>query len=251
MRKVPALATLILVVAIVAGVGILVVRNIDGIVKEMIEVVGSQVTGSRVRVAGLKIDLSEGVVSVSGLTVANPKGFSDRNIFSLGNIIVDIETGSLSKNVYVIELISIDGILVFAEQVGSTNNIQALLQVVHSGAEPGGLSSEGVSVEILLAVNEISFRDASVSLDSDLFGETSLKLPDFSVYDLGTPTEGLTPKQLASAITMRLAFKAKDRVAKELRELAKQKAISKIKQKIGERTLEGVEKLQRLFGRDR
>ena len=84
-------------------------------------------------------------------------------------------------------------------------------------------------------------------IDSDLFVENSLTLPDFSLYDLGTPANGITSEQLAFDIAMGLAVKSKDGLARELRELVKREALSRIKQKIGGRALESTGKLKRLF----
>ena len=250
MSKVAAFVVLTSIVTIVVGVGVFVTRNIDEIVREMIEAVGSKVVGSEVRVADLKLDLTKGEGFLSGLTVANPKGFSGGNIFSLNRVSIDIDTGSLFDNVYVIESISVNGIRVLVEQAGSKNNIQALLDLMPDEAESGRASSQKVGNEISLAVSEIVFRDTNVQLDSDVFGENSLTLPDYSLYNLGTPVDGITPEQLATAIAMELAFKVKDAIVGELREFAKQKALSRIKQQIAEKALEGAENLKRLFEGD-
>ena len=247
MSKVTVFLIFTLIVTVVAGVGILVVRNIDGLVKERLEVVGSQVTGSRVRVASLKLDFIEGAGFFSGLTVANPRGYSDGNIFSIDSVSIDIDMGSLFENVYVIESISICGIRVLVEQAGSKNNIQTLLDIMRFEGEASSASSEKIDNEISLAVKEIIFRDTNVRIDSDLFGENSLTLPDFSLYDLGTPANGITSEQLAFDIAMGLAVKSKDGLARELRELAKREALSRIKWKIGGRSLESIGELKRLF----
>ena len=251
MNKISIVAILLVVAIVTAGIGIFLARNVDGIAKEMFEGIGSQVTGSRVQVGDLQISLTEGVGLVSDLTVANPKGFSGGNLFAVGSIMVDIDIRSLVNSVYVIELISIDGARVLAEQEGRNSNIQALLDGMTTGAEANDASSEKVGGEILLAVKKVSFTNGSVQLKSDVFGETSITLPDFTVRDLGTSTDGMTPEQLGEAIAMQLAFQVKDEVVKELRELAKEAALDKLKEQISGKALEGLEDLKRLFGRDR
>ena len=61
--------------------------NLDGIVKKAIEDVGADVTQTSVDVSGVGIKLLDGKATISGLSVANPPGFSNPNIFTLGNSI--------------------------------------------------------------------------------------------------------------------------------------------------------------------
>ncbi|SVE28309.1 uncharacterized protein METZ01_LOCUS481163, partial [marine metagenome] len=144
MNKTGVVAIVLVVAIVIAGISIFVARNIDGMAKEMVEAIGSQVTGSRVQVGDLKLSLTEDAGLVSDLTVANPKGFSGGNLFALGSIMVDIDTRSLGNSVFVIESISIDGARVLAEQEGSNSNIQVLLDGMGTGAEAGDASSEKV-----------------------------------------------------------------------------------------------------------
>ena len=240
---------IVLTVAIAtACIGIFVARNVDGIAKEMVEAIGSQVTGSRVQVADLQLSLTEGTGHLSGLTVANPEGFSHGNLFALGSIKVNIDIESLTKDVYVVELISIDSVRVLAEWVGSSSNVQVLLNAMGSHSKGGGGSSKEVGAEILLAVKEISFANGSVHLKSDVFGETTITLPDFIVRDLGTARDGMTPERLGAAIATQLAFQVKGVVDNQLRELAKEAVLDKLKKRVKGKALEGVEKLKKLFG---
>ncbi|MFP6792431.1 MAG: hypothetical protein VB996_04100, partial [Pseudomonadales bacterium] len=58
----------VLVVA-VAGAGYYLMQNLDGIVKNLIEEVGTEVTNVQVRVREVKLNLAEGKATLSGLTV--------------------------------------------------------------------------------------------------------------------------------------------------------------------------------------
>ena len=75
MKKVILGTVAVLLVAVV-GVGVFLMQNLDGIVKNMIEKVGSDVVNTEVRVQEVKLNLSEGSATLRGFTVANPPGFS-------------------------------------------------------------------------------------------------------------------------------------------------------------------------------
>ena len=69
MKKGIIAAVLLLVVVGIAGVGLYVSHNIDGLVKEMVESIGTDVTGTQVAVTDVTISLADGAGAVSGLTV--------------------------------------------------------------------------------------------------------------------------------------------------------------------------------------
>ena len=89
---------LVLILAAV-GAGVYLLQNLDGIVKEVIEKVGSDVTGTNVRVDEVKIDLQGGAATLTGLTIANPAGFSEGNLFSMEAIRVIIDVASMTSPV--------------------------------------------------------------------------------------------------------------------------------------------------------
>jgi len=96
----------IVVIIIVAGV-VFLVSNIDSIVKNAIEKYGSRATGTDVKVSSLHISLKNREGSIGGLSIGNPPGFSGANAFELKNITIAIDTGSLTKNPFVIRKIAV------------------------------------------------------------------------------------------------------------------------------------------------
>ena len=68
--------------------------NLDGLVKQIIERTGSELTGTAVRLGAVEIDLTSGRGTLRNLRVANPDGFSGADVFSLGAILFEIVTGS-------------------------------------------------------------------------------------------------------------------------------------------------------------
>jgi len=237
---------LVVMIAGLAGVGVYLRANVDDLIEELIETIGTAATGTRVRVQEVKLSLSDGAGVVSGFTVDNPAGFSQARLFSMDSILIDVDPGSLAEDVYIIESIRVDGAKVLAEQVGGGTNIQALINGMSSGEDDGNGSSS-TEEDVRLAVNEISFTSTNLSLKSDIFGERSLTLPDFTVRNLGSAEAGLTPTELGMEITRQLMGQVSDAVVGELKDLALDATRARIRERIGEKAEEGLNKLRGLF----
>ena len=59
----------------------------------------------------------------------------------------------------------------------------------------------------------------------------------------------MTPSELGAEIAGQLTVRVKDAFVSELRDLAKEAGLEKLKEQIGGKAAEGVEKLKSLFGR--
>jgi len=112
---------------VIAGGLAFVWSNLDGIVKDSIQTYGSQATQTEVRVAGVKLELEAGKAAISGLTVANPAGFSDPNIFELGNIVTKIDVSTIRQNPIVIDEIIISApVIVYEINKSGLSNVDVL-----------------------------------------------------------------------------------------------------------------------------
>ncbi|MEH6650495.1 MAG: hypothetical protein V7707_10765 [Motiliproteus sp.] len=237
-----------LVVAAIAIIAIVVViglQNINGIVKAAIETVGTQVTGTEVRLAEVDITLTEGRGVLLGLSIANPKGFSDNSAFSLGQIALQIDPISITGDVIVIEELTISAAKLLAEQKNiKDTNLQALLDNVAAGAKSGEANNGGASSatndssdpaqQVKLAVKHFRFDASELQLVTEQLGEKTLKLPAIELNNLGSAEQGLTPEQLSQAILKPLLAQAKAAAKKELERLAKREAEDQLKQKLSE-----------------
>lgn len=248
------LVTIIAVAAIVVVVGL---QNIDKIVKTAVEEIGPKVLGTEVRLAEVKIDIAAGRGELRGLTVANPKGFSAANVFSLGETALEIDTSSITGDVIVINEVLISNAYLLAEQKGlNDTNLQALLDNIESGSEDSAAkpasaasSADSGAKEILLAVKKFTFTDSKMTLVSQQFGEQSLDLPPIRLSNLGSKEKGLTPEQLANAVIKPLIAQAKKAAKDRLEDLAKEKLSEKLTEKLGKDGAEKLNQLKSLFGK--
>ena len=93
--------------------------TLDYIVEYGIEIIGTCAAGSRIRVSSVNISPTTGKGVVNGITVQNPKGFSNDTTLAIESVSFQIDTGSLKKNPVIIDQIRIEGPDVLFEDFGS------------------------------------------------------------------------------------------------------------------------------------
>lgn len=250
-------AVVILIVSVVVFLGL---QNLNQIVKTAVETVGPDVIGTEVRLAAADIEITNGRGELSGLTIANPKGFSNSNAFELGTIALQVDPASLTGDVIVIDEILISGAKLLAEQKNLTDtNLQALLDNMQGGSDastssaPTAADDTMSSESVKLAVKKFTFSDSNIQVVTEQWGERAIKLPSISVSDIGSADAGLTPEQLAEAMIQPVLKAAEKSVKKDLEELAKdkleEKAREKLQEKLGDEKLEQLDQLKSLFGK--
>jgi hypothetical protein len=107
---------LIIVIAVMVLMG-----NLNGIVKGVIEKVGTSVTGVPVMVGAVDIKISEGSAAIRQLTVANPEGFSAKSMLDFGELAVKLDVKGK-----IINHVKIASPHILFEQKGKTSNFQTL-----------------------------------------------------------------------------------------------------------------------------
>ena len=247
---------LVLVLLLAVG-GYFLAKNLNGLVERAVEQFGSEVTQTQVELgkADISLDLNQGRGELQNLTVANPKGFSNANLLTLGKVALAIEPKSVMKDVIVIDEITVSGVNILAEHKGvKDTNLQALLDNIKAqtgAAEEPAATDEGDGKEILLAVKKIDFADNSLSLQSENLGNYDLEIPSFSVTDLGSAENGLTPAQLAAEAIKPLLNKAKRQVEEKVQDGIEDKAKEKLMEHLDDDQKEKLEGLKSLLkGKD-
>ena len=215
MKKIILGIALLLFIAIGGGIFYL-FHNLDSIVKMAIEKYGSEAIKTQVRVDKVHIKLQEGSASISGLTIANPPGFSMPYAFSLGDISVGIDVNSLTGDVIVIREIGIAAPQVFFEvNADKKANLNVLSKNLGTGAETPP-PEEKPGAEPRLIISKASLRDAElqalvVPLDNK---EYQLKLPTITMNNLGAP-KGAPPAEIARQMLDQLLDRVKAEVKKQ------------------------------------
>lgn len=125
-----------LLLAVIAGGLFYLFSSLDGIVKTVIERVGSDVAGTKVSVGGVALRLAEGKATLSGLTVANPPGFSSEPAIRLGEVTIALDTSTLNHSPIVIKEVSVAAPAVALELGAGGSNLAVLRRNV-TGATAG------------------------------------------------------------------------------------------------------------------
>ena len=238
-------------VAVVAVVGVLVLQNLDSIIKKVIEGVGSEVTGTEVRVSEVKFTLQEGRGEIYGLTIGNPPGYQSRHMFTMDEIAVQLEPASITGPVIVINEVLIDGAQLTAEQKGTTTNVQELLDSMQTGGEAPPAESSGEGADVRLMLEQFAFINSKGEIKSPQLGDKSLTIPDIRVSDIGDRETGLTPSQLASAMLSNVIKQVEKAVGnyleKQVKDAAKAELDKQLNENLSEKDREKLDGLKNLI----
>lgn len=187
---------------LIAGAVFFLFSNLNSLVKTAIEEAGSKVAGVKVSVSSVEISVTEGKGTISGLTVANPKGFKTPHAVSLGAVTVGIDTGSTTKNPIVIKEISVSQPVVAYEIGDGGSNIDAIQKNVQAFTGGGGSAKSEPAKggeETKLIIDLLQLTGGQMTLATPLPGGTaSAPLPDIKLTGIGRSGGGASAAEVAS-----------------------------------------------------
>ena len=202
MKKIAIILVAIVVVIGVAATWLL--SSLDGIVKNQIEAIGSELTGVPVTVKSVNIDLGKGVGTIAGLKIANPAGYNTDAALNLNKLSLDLDLSSLAGSPLVLEKLVIDSLEGNLElREGSTNLSEIVANIQSDDGEAEKKTEETESGKPLkLSINELLISNAKITVtDKDV---TEVKaLPTISLADVGGKNGG-TPAQVSGVIVSTL-----------------------------------------------
>lgn len=178
--------------------------NLDSLIKSAVETYGSEITKAEVTLDKVEISTS-GAGTLSGLKMGNPAGFKTDSAFSLGQVSVSLDTGSIGGDVIVIKEIVIGAPAVTYEIGANGSNIDAIRKNVEDYVGgSGGSSSSGGSKEggTKLVIENLYIRDGQVSVSATALGGNTLDapLPTIHLKDIGKESGGATPGEVADKV---------------------------------------------------
>lgn len=213
-------AVILVVVALFAYVW----SSLDSIVQAAIEKYGTQATQTEVSVSSVSLALAQGEGSISGLTVANPPGFTAPHIFSLGGVSVRVDPAQISERQVVISEIVVSAPKVAYEiDNQGTSNVDVMKRNLggssggsagsgQSGEQGGGDAGSGPKLIIDRLLLEQAQMEARVAA---LKGEPlSATLPPIELKGIGRKEGGVTAEQVAEIVVAALIERVGPAVAK-------------------------------------
>ena len=205
-----------LAVILVGGV-LFMLSNLDGIVKDAIQVYGSEATKTNVTVADVKIKLEAGEASIAGLNIGNPNGFSDPNIFELGSISTRIDTATVTENPIVIDEIIISAPKVVYEiNKSGVSNADVLKKNLGAGGSSSSSSSDSSADELKMIIKRLVVEGSQAKVRIAALGDQqqSVTLPRIVMTDIGKKSNGATAAEVAQQLSSKLLSNVKGSVAK-------------------------------------
>jgi hypothetical protein len=204
----------VVLLLIVGGAAWYLLSNLDSIVKAAIEKYGSEATQASVTVDSVKITLSSGEGTLSGVTVGNPKGFATSNAMTLGSVTVKLDSSSVTgSGPIVIKEIDVNQPQVIYEVGNGGSNLQTIQKNAQeyaqsmssggaSGASTSSASSSGGGQERKVVIDDLYVRSGHVGVNATaLKGKTlTVPLPDIHLTNIGKSSGGATPVQVADRV---------------------------------------------------
>jgi len=197
---------LIVVIAIVLY---FVVSSLDSIIKAAVEKYGSEVTQVEVRLDKAKVSITSGKGSLRGLTVGNPEGFNTDRAFSLGEISVALDVGTVTQNPIVIKEIIITAPEVTYELGSGGSNIDVIQRNVNAYGGTGkgkpkekapstGDGEEGRK----LVIQHLYVKNGMVNVSAAMLKgqKLSAALPDIHLRDIGKQKGGADPSEVVEIL---------------------------------------------------
>jgi hypothetical protein len=160
---------------------------------------GPRLTQSNVVLEDAKISPLTGTGSLTGLTVGNPKGWSDSRAIYLGKMSFDVEPTSIFKDAIVVNDLIIDQPEFVYETRLVSSNIGDLLKNIEAALGPSTdpQAKEGEPRKFIVKHFRLGNAKVTIGLGSTAL---PLTLPPLELSNLGVNEGGLTASQLAFAV---------------------------------------------------
>ncbi|TDJ46566.1 MAG: hypothetical protein E2O48_04740 [Gemmatimonadetes bacterium] len=184
---------------VVVGAVVYIAQNVNSLVENAIEDLGSKALGTTVRVASVDISLTEGRGTIKGLEIANPKGYDGPYLMQLDEITVDLDLDELSAETIVLERVLIDGARIAAIVKGKDDsNLQTLMDNLDTGSSA---AAETDADEITVIIDRLDFVNAQATVDAVFLSEqVAIDVPDVHLSGIGRKEGGATAGEAAAAL---------------------------------------------------
>ncbi len=182
---------------------------LDAAVIEAVERGGTYVLGTPTNLEEADVGIFSGEFELGTLAIANPPGFSDTPLVSVGHTRLVVDLASVRSDVFDVREFLSEGITLALERSSKGMNYEPLLERLkrfESDATkpppPDDDKSDPASQRF--RIERIVIRDVTVSVEllgvAQGLAKTRVQLPELIVTELGNHENGATIPQIASAI---------------------------------------------------
>ena len=199
------------VVVVVGALAIVAYRSGGSLLARAIESYGSRALGAPVAVDGVELLATEGRITLRGVRVQNPPGFSAEEAFGFDEVTVQVDPSTLLGDLVIVREILVRAPRARLEVLASgDSNVDRLrANAGRAGASGGSADAPSVAAEagaddasadVRVRVDRVRVQDGRMVADLTAFGEDerTVNLPPLEIPKIGG-AEGVRPDQLAAA----------------------------------------------------
>lgn len=235
-KLVTGLGVLLVIVAVAI---VVLMTQLDRLVKYAVEEAGTAVAQVEVTLDKAKVRPRQGSAALYGLVVNNPPGFESPYALSLGRISVTLDPSTVTDDVIMIREVAIDQPAATYELGPKGSNIKAIQNNVAAfGGDGGGAQQEPApsgeqEAGKKVVIENLYVREGRVMLRSNVLkpGEKEVTLPSIHLKDIGKRQGGATGTEVAAlvleAINKAIARAVADANIDELKAEAREKMDAK------------------------
>jgi len=209
----PVFQVLFAIIVISAIGGLILSLSIDSMVQSSLESTTAEVLNTSVDVEDVSISLLNGSGTITGFTIHNPEGFSDKPAAKMQEISIKMKVSSLLSDTVIVDEVRIQKPELYYEQKATGNNFDALI------GSMGGSSSSDTN----LIVDYLLVENGQIALTADIGSEKSV-MAEFSKIEL----EGIG-RNSSNAMEQTIQQILKPVLEKALQEAATQGLMDKAK----------------------
>ncbi len=165
--------------------------------------------GVDTKVASVSVKLRDASVSLSGLSIANPQGFTSPTFVQLPSAGVSLKAESLSTPIIELPSLELTGLTVNLERKSGASNYQVILDNLKKLQGSAGKPAQSTGQEKKLVINKVEIRDTTIKADMLGLGAASptvtvpisrISLSNVGKGQGGVADSGVTAEELASII---------------------------------------------------
>ena len=185
-------------------------HSLDSIVASAIRTYGPKITGVSVKLSSVKIQVTDGTAELRGLELGNPKGFHTEHALSVQKISMRLNVASVTKEVVLIEEISIVQPEITYEYASGTSNLDVIQRhveayVADKVGNKQAAESPGTRKKIIIENLYIKGATAKVAASALKGKVMTVPVPDVHLTDIGKKSGGATAgevtRQILTAMT--------------------------------------------------
>ncbi len=201
---------------------------LEPLVKGVVNKFGTQVVGTEVTLDGFKLHPIDGELEITGLKVANPQGYKEPNLLSLGGAFVKVDVKSLYSDTIVVENIRVTAPEITYEMPNfTTSNIQQIQENIAENTastknkQPVKEETTEVKSEPAknVVIRNVLVEDGKLSALTPLqkSGEALvLDLPAIEITGIGDGRKNMTIDESLTIVFNRILFNATSVATKAL-----------------------------------